>query len=191
MSDFVNYKKRSVTLPGACKDLIDVLNPHDQPQLTGKIDVNAISPDERLTVSRRESVTGGPSEIKKYVTMVFESRARSFTLMVTPPDERITIEVDRVEDGEILASVVVQTGTAQESGVRSFFAQHGLRSPEDSGMPPMFIPSLPVQLTCEISPLPSDAQLLATLVAELLRDVAAVSDDSQLCFRYYEVTDAA
>ena len=115
MSKFVNYKKRSVTLPRGCKNLIDVLQPHGLPKLVSKVYTGAISPNEKPTVTRGESFTGGLSGIDKYVTMVFESRAHSFILMVTPPDEKFTVDVDRMEDGTMGASVVVQSGTEQES----------------------------------------------------------------------------
>ena len=191
MSKFVNYKKRSVTLPSGCKNLIELLQPHGLPKLVNKTHTGPIPPDERPTVTRGKSFTGGLSDINKYVTMVFESRARSFILMVTPPDEQFTVDVDRMEDGMMGAYVLVQSGTDQETAVRAFFAQHGLQIPEDSGTPPMSVPGVPVQTTCDISPMPSEAPLLSQLVSDLLRVVLGLSDDSQLCFRYYEISDAA
>jgi hypothetical protein len=187
MSKFVNYKKRSVMLPAGCKNLFDVLHPHGLPKHVGKVHTGAISPNEPATVTRGESFLGVLSDIDKYVAMVFESRARSFILMVTPPDEQFTVDVHRMEGLRMRASVVVQTGTEQERAVRSFFAQRGLQIPEDSGMPQMFVPGVPVQTLCDISPLPSKALLLSQLLADLLRGTFGLSDDSQLCFRHYEI----
>jgi hypothetical protein len=193
MSKFVNYKKRSVTLPTGCKNLIDVLQPHGLPKLVSKTHTGgpAIPSDARPTVTRGESFFGVLSEINKYVTMVFDSRARSFILMVTPSDEQFTVDVDRMQDGTMAASVVVQTGTEQERAVRSFFTHRGLPVPEDSEMPPMFVPGVPVQITYYISPVPSEASVLSQFVLDLLRVALGLTDESQLCFRYYEIRDAA
>jgi hypothetical protein len=194
MSKFVNYKKRSVLLPAGCKNLFDVLHPHGPPKHVGKIHTDCVSPNQPPTVTRGESFIGVLSDIDKYVAMAFDSRARSFILMVTPPDEQFTVDVGRMEAMEGLsmrASVFVQTGTEQEKVVRSFFVQRGLHVGKDSGMPPMFVPGVPVQTTYDISPLPSKALLLSQLLADLLRGAFGLSDDSQLCFRYYEIKDAA
>jgi hypothetical protein len=173
MSEFVNYKTRSVTLPPGCKNLIDVLQP------------DALPADEPPTVTRGESFAGRLSDIEKYVAMVFESRAWSFILMVTPPEEQFTIHVDRM-DGIMEASVMVQTGTDQERAVHSFFASRDLDIPKNSEMPPQFLPDVPVQVTCDILPFPTEAPLLSKLIAAMLRDAFGLSDDSQLCFRCYE-----
>ena len=190
MSKFINFNKRSVTLPPGCKNLIDILQPPVPSKLVSNIHPGTISPHERPIVTRGESFTGRVSDIGKYVAMVFESRATSFILMMTPPDEAFTIHVDRMEDRAIRASVVVQSATDQERAVRYFFAHRGLNLPEDSGMPPQLVPDLPVQVTCNISPIPSEAPLLSILVADLFRHTLGLSDDSQLCFRYYEARDA-
>jgi hypothetical protein len=85
MSEFVNYRKRGITLPKGCKNLFDVLQSHGLPKLASGVQTGAIPADEEPVVTRGESVTGKLSDIGKYVAMVFESRARSFLLMVTPP----------------------------------------------------------------------------------------------------------
>lgn len=189
MSKFVNYKKRSVALPAGCKNLIDLLGPHGVPKLVGSVPAGSISPHERPTVTRGESVAGRLSGIEKYVTMVFESRTPSFILLITPPDERFRIQADRMQDGKMRVSVMVQAGTDRERAVRSFLAYRGLQVPEDAEMPPQFIPDLPVHITYDISPLPSEASVLSRLIAGLSRDAFGLSDDSELRFRYYEFRD--
>jgi hypothetical protein len=62
--------------------------------------------------------------------------------------------------------------------------------PKDSGFPPMF-PSLPVYLIFELSPLPSQGAMLSELLTDLFRDVGGANGDTQFCFYYTEVTDAA
>jgi hypothetical protein len=92
-------------------------------------------------------------------------------------------------DGMMEASVMVQTGTDQERAVHSFFASRGLDIPKNSEMPPQFLPDVPVQVTCDILPFPTEAPLLSKLVAEMLREAFGLSDDSRLCFRCYEIRD--
>jgi hypothetical protein len=186
MSQFVNYKKRSVTLPPGCKNLIDLLRPRGLSKLHG-----TISPEERPTVTRGETVAGKLSEIQKYVGMMFESHAQAFTVMVSLSDERLTVDFARMTGEMMLASVVFEEDAERERLMRDFFARHGLQAPRDRGRPEQFHPDLPVQLIYRISPLPSDARLLSMLTTDLFHDVCGLSDDSELMFRYYEIANAA
>jgi hypothetical protein len=182
MSKFVNYKKRSVTLPPGCKNLSDLLETHGH---TG-----AVSPDKPPVVSHNE-FAGGISDIEKYVVMVFESSASNLAdLTMTPPEQQFTINVTRMMS-EMSANVHVQAGTNQERAVRSFFAHRGLVIPLDSEViPPQFHPDLPWETVFNILPLPSEAPLLTKLVADLLREVLGVRDGFSLSFQYSEVRDA-
>src|SRR5438045_1448272 len=122
--------------------------------------------------------------------MVSECLSHSVILMITPPEQQITVNVDRMVDGMTRAFVVVQAGTDQEKAVRSFLTNLGFRVADDSGIPWHFVPDLPVHVTYDISPIPPEAPLLSALLADLFRDVG-LRDDSQLCFRYYEFTFTA
>ena len=191
MSKFVNYKKRSVTLPFGCKNLSDLLKAHGTSEPLGKLHAGAISPDKPPFVVHEESFTGTISDIEKYVTMVFESSTSKILLHVTPPDAQFPLSVFRMGD-TIMAGLDVQAGTNQEKAVRSFFAQRGLSVSLDAGiMPPQFHPDLPWRTRFDISPLPSEASILSKFMADLLRDAFGVGDNSPLSFLYGEIKDAA
>src|SRR5947207_13581446 len=109
MSQFVNYKKRSVALPPGCKDLIDLLRPAGAHKADG-----TIPRDDRPSVARGESVTGKLSEIGKYVAMVFHASAEVILLLMSTPDEQLTMNVDRDQSGRITASVLSGHGADRD-----------------------------------------------------------------------------
>src|SRR4051812_38710247 len=106
MSDFINYNKRSVTLPEGCKDLIDVLRSHPLRVLFSNADAGPIPPGARATLTRGETFEGRVSDVDKYVGKVFESRGLSCMLILTPPGEQFTIHIHRHETGSMSARVI-------------------------------------------------------------------------------------
>jgi hypothetical protein len=188
MSGFINYNKRSVTLPEGCKDLIDLLRPHPLPVLFSNADAGPIPPGAQPTLTRGETFEGRVSDIDKFLERLFESRALSCLLLLTPPGEQFTIHIHRHEPGSINASVIY-TGTRQAQGVRLSFTRLGLNPPPEP--PPLSkFHSAPSQRIAQISPIPAEAPLLAQLVTELFEDVFGCTHDSHLSFRYYETTSA-
>jgi hypothetical protein len=183
MSEFVNYRKRSVTLPSGCKDLNDLLQPYGLKGHWGNLLTDIVtSPGTPPVVPNIELFAGKISDIQKYVAMVFEPRtSRALMLKATSRDDLFAIQVVRLEGG-ISAEVEVQAWTNQEKAVRSFFALRGLHIPAESLMPPQFHPDLPWQVTFDISPLPPEPPLLSKFLADLLRDAFGLSDDSELTF---------
>jgi hypothetical protein len=179
-----NPKKRGYLLPHGCKDLIDVLQKGDRQ----KID-DLIAEHQTTGLTRGGAATDKLSEIERYLKMVFESRGLMFTLAISPPDELLTVDV-RQASGTVRASVVVQMGTDRETAVRDFFVGHGLTTPADSAMPEQFHPGLPVHRSYDISPLPTDSARLARLLAEFFRQLCGLADDSDMNFRYEEITNA-
>ncbi len=186
MGQFVNYKKRGFTLPPGCKNLIDVLHPRDKQNFQ-----HFSERVQRSKVKRDESVTGTLSEVGKFVAMLFESHGLAFTLKMSMPDERLTVQVARMAVTTMWAMVVFQNDTDQERTVRDFFARRGLHAPDDATMTgPFLFPDLPVQILYQISPLPSEAALLSQLVVDLFHDCCGLKDDAALHFHYYEMSDA-
>jgi len=181
MSQFINYKTRSVALPPGCKDLIDVLRPTGPP----KAEV-IISPDERPAVTRGGLITGRLSEIGKYVAMVFHARGEMVILLMSTPDEQVTMHLGRDRSRTIAASVVFGYGGDREKAIRAFYQRHGLETPPDSGKPEHFSPHLPVHCNYPVTPLPSEPAPIAEMATELFRSVCALDDKAEIRFRYYE-----
>ena len=65
MSKFVNYKKRGISLPAGCKELIDLLEPSNRRKVN---DLLAPSPD--VKVARDDSFISNLSDIGKPITWV-------------------------------------------------------------------------------------------------------------------------
>ena len=186
MAKFVNYKKRSVTLPPGCKNLGDLLQPHGKPNQRPSIHVGSIPSESPPTVTRSESFEGSLLDVEKYVTITFESQADSVFLIVKSANGQSTVHISRNESGNMSARVDVPGGTAQELALRSFLADHKMRVLPDSGMPAHFDPNLPWKAMFEIAPLPTEAALLSRLVEDLLVQALEARSDSQLSFLYVE-----
>ena len=188
MSKFVNYKKRKVTLPAGCKNLMDLLEPHP---LRGLHDIHDILASGELPASTRKWVaTGTLADIARSVAPVFESRALAFTLDISLSGDQL-VGVGRFGDGEMWSALSVQAGTDRERSVRDFFTRQSLRLPEDTDMPSCFSPELPMHVRYDIIPHPTDAPHLARLLSDLLREVFGLNDESELSFNYVEITPAA
>ena len=188
MSDFVNFNKRSITLPAGCKDLIDVLRPHG---VGLESFWDQLGTDLSHATARGSTVTGGLSEIEKYVRMAFGSRAHVFILNISPTDWRLTLSLIRVLTNPMRASVLLETNTPQEAAVRRFFVDHHMQWPAGSSTPSQFSPQLPVHLICYISPLPSDAVVLSGLASDLFRESCGLTDESELCYHHLELANPA
>jgi hypothetical protein len=183
MSDFVNFKKRGISLPPGCKDLSDVLK-RQRRRKVQQIMQEQSSGAGFIGVGEFER--GKLSDIKKHVTMVFGSIAMC-TLLMGPSERNLIIDISRMVDGSISADVDIEMDTPQETAVRDFFTRHHLTPPDSSPIPEVFNPNLPVTMMCDISPLPAGPDALAKLCVEFFREVCGLSDDSEVCFRQYRV----
>ncbi|HZM05818.1 MAG TPA: hypothetical protein VFC44_22690 [Candidatus Saccharimonadales bacterium] len=182
MNDFVNYKKRSVALPPGCENLLDVLQSLEEQKAQQQVLARL-----RAATMDDKSVTGRLLEIGKYVGLVFESGAIIFTLTITPPDEQLTLTVYRLESGSVQAYIMFQMDSRYEVAVWDFLARRGLKAPEHSALPATFYPGVPVQITCDIVPMPNCASILSELIADLFRNVCEGTEDTALHFTYSEV----
>jgi hypothetical protein len=183
MNEFVNSKKRGVTLPPGCKDLIDLLRPAAEPAVERA--------QRRLAATRDETVTGVLSDLGKYVRMAFESRGVMFALVITPPDERLEVGVSRMEGEEPWVSVTFPDEPEEEKLVCAFFSRKGLKIPEGSGKSSSFSSNLPMKMNYSVSPLPRDAEHISELIADLLRQCARMENDAPLRFDIMEASEAA
>lgn len=184
MSEFVNYNKRSVTLPSGCKNLSDLLkgSPEGLHSLVGGTDL-----DLSKAIPRSEVIRGTLSEISTHVDWFWKSRALSSSLMVSPHNSQLQFNLEKIGQLDKSAHVSIIMGTSEENAVRKFFQRHGLQMPENSILPACFSPDLPVRLICDISPVPSEAWLLSVFVADLLHEVCGLKDDAELNFVHYEL----
>ena len=183
MADFVNYKKRSISLPPGCKDLMDVLQPGG---LRRPDDV--AGPDLSRAISRGQAFKGKLSDIGNHVEKAYKSRALAFTLSVTPPDERITLNLETGLGHRASAFILVKQNTAQDTAMREFFIQHGQPLPDSTPVEPL-LPGVLTQVIYSISQLPSESDMLSILVENLFREVCGLNETSDLCFRYDELVN--
>jgi len=166
MSQFVNYKKRGLTLPPGCKDLSDVL---ERQGLQPLLDLSRLG-------SSGGSVSGRLFEIEKYVQMAFRSRALWFTLVVSPPDKRLTFHIARMRRKAVQAYVLVEKAAPREAAAGVFFARHGLQSTQLSPIMPE------QQFLVRSFPMPSDRIILTKLATDLFREVYRLTDESELFY---------
>jgi len=179
MNEFVNYNKRSVALPQGCKNLLDVIQSLEEQKAQQQ--VIAKLPGSTMDDT---SVTGRLLEIGKYVGLVFEFREIIFTLTITPPDERLILTIHPMENGSAHAYIVFQMDSRCEVAVRDFLARRGLKPPVESALPVTFYPGVPVQITCDIVPMPTCASILSELITDLFRNVCEATEDTALRFSY-------
>ena len=185
MSDLVNYNKRSIALPAGCKDLIDVLRRRGRE----KTDL-LLERCNRAKVTRDESETGPLSDLAKHVRTVLGSSALFSTLCIRSPDDRLTANVGKMLGIKIRASVTFRKGSDQERAVREFLSSRGLEPADDSETPKTFLPDMPIEIICELSPLSSDPAEVARLMVELFRHVG-LNEDAPMHYHLDEASDAA
>jgi hypothetical protein len=126
----------------------------------------------------------------KHVEMIFHSRNPTIGLTVSAPSRELTFTVQRFM-GQPDAYVRFMEEEAQVKEMKNFFAQHGLVIPVDRGMPAQFYPNLPVEVSYDISPLPTDPNDLARIGVELFRKFCGMGESSQVRFDFFEIVKAA
>ena len=182
MSKFVNYKKRSFTLPPGCKNLSDVLAPSRQ-QTKGTI-VSCGFP--RVEIKEDRVPSAGLAQVERYVSIVIASRAELFTLSVAAHGFQFPVTLYRSRIEQMFAIVLVLKEAHQERAVRTYFEQQGLDAIYDQSDV-----DTPDATRCLAFPLPVDVARATSVTIELLRRVYGLSEEAGLDFRYYEMEKAA
>jgi len=184
MSDFVNYNKRSITLPPGCKDLIDVLGREGRhlEWLEKHLGI-----DLSRAITRGGVVEGSILDIEKKVQQTVAGSALIFILKIVPADQRFTFTLQRLYQRPLQAILELETRTPQEAALQRSLAEHNLRTPDDSIAPGLTFPDLPWRLTWPIEPLPSTPLELSRLISEVLRDIGGLTAESTLAFRHHEL----
>src|SRR5712691_4276749 len=110
MSDFVNYNKRSITLPPGCKDLIDVLRGERRnlEWLEKHLGI-----DLNRAITRGGTVKGTFLDIEKKVHQAVTASTLIFILKIIPADQRFTFTLQRLYQRPFQAIVELEIGTPQ------------------------------------------------------------------------------
>lgn len=171
MSDFVDYNKRSIDLPSGCKNLADVLQTKPIP-IRGDVQYAKLS------------------EIGSYIARAWHSDATNVYLSIKPKlavisDGALHFNVKRGPDKTSQAIFEAQMGSAIGVSLTRFMQKHGYKVPDDS-VPDHFSPHLPVEMICDIFPLPTDAFQLAALVLTIFRQVCELADDAPMTIFFVE-----
>lgn len=182
MAEFVNYNKRNISLPPGCKDLMDVLRGRKGAEAERLLELY-----KHAKVTRGGEARGSLSDLEDHVRSIFQSHGTQSSLVIRPPDDLISADVEKSLDEGISAFVWYQHGSELEQTVRDFLTQRGLELPNDS-KPTSFTPNLPYQIICKLSPLPSGPEEVSRLLLELFRH-AGLSDDAPMLFRHNEISE--
>jgi hypothetical protein len=180
MDEFVNYNKRDIDLPMGCKNLMDVLQAKQSQEIQPAAASVALS-----VLAGHGYVEGKLSEVENYVQKLFASRSCVYMLVISALDERLTLNVGRMEDGTMWASATVQQGSIQQLALRDIFARRGWELPANVGNPPQFVPGVPVYQIFSLSPIPVQVSSLSALIADLFLEACASKSDPYLPVRYY------
>ena len=175
MSDFVNYNKRSVTLPFGCKDLAELL---------------ALKSSSSDTTLKHEKLTA----IGEHISRAWNSSSERFVLWISPgkiddPSQgaKLCFTLQRLHGDDLEANLQVRMGSDEEAGFRLFLERHGYALP-DTSVPKQFNPNWPVEILWTVSPFPSKPDEFTALVIALLRQVCRLKDDSEVTVSFHEFT---
>ena len=188
MSDFVDYNKRSVTLPEGCNDLIDVLRRGGR-----KLDwlERHLGIDLSRAITRGGAFRGAFTEIEHKIQQAVTASTLIFIFKIEPTDQRFTFTLHRLYQRPLQALIEVHSGTPQEAALCASLAAHKLRAPYDAKQSKTLFPDLPWRLKCPIEPLPENPLVLSRLISGLLRDVGALTPATEISFQHHEVVASA
>ena len=141
MSKFVNLKKRGISLPPGCKELIDLLEPARRKKAN-----EFITPRTDVKVTRDDTFIGKLSDIGKPISAALESKARVSTLTLDSLDDQLSLGINRMETETLSTSVTFTQSPENERKMKAIFERSGLQVPHDSGVPGHFLKGHPVQL---------------------------------------------
>jgi len=185
MSKFVNFKKRSVSLPVGCKDLVDLLEPAHRRKAT-----ELFASDSNLRATRDDSFVDRLSNLSSTIGAILQSEARMAMLGVSSLDDRLSLDIHRMDGETLSTSMTFAQNPESERKMRAIFERLGLRAPSDSGIPGSFLRDQPVQLIYRIEPEPSTPPDLARLSSAIFQDFCGLVPDSEVQVRFLEVGDA-
>jgi hypothetical protein len=179
MSKFVNYKKRDISLPGGCKDLMDVIT-------QGKTHVSLShfhNAAHELPEGEGKTILGTIADIPKYVLKALGPSSGNFVLMIQSPNHWLAVNIQGLGIDTVSAFVWFPDDPERKKIVQAFFQHHSLEVPNDTEVLAQFLfPDQPVTLTFAIKPEPGDAQGLANLTMDLFRHCCASGENPEMHF---------
>ena len=169
MSEFVNYNKRSVSLPKGCKDLVDVLKQQGS---------SAAKP------GKHEEELGKLSDIEKWAIRAFESEADVVQLEIASSERDARFIFHRTPHKKT-ASVTLRADASAEAAIKVIFERRNLETPTSFGLPKLFFSDSSVAYDLSLAFV--DEASFCAIAKDILREVCGLGDQSSLWFRYTEL----
>lgn len=182
MSDFVDYNKRSVSLPEGCKDLTDVLEQTRSGLASG--DLPLLNVGGRTV--RGGTEIGGLADTANYVGKVFGGKAEQQFLMIFLEREHLTINIFRAAEAGLKASIWFPDDESTVRTMRSFFERWGLKVPPEGSLL-LMLSGAKLQRTWDIFPVPLTPTQLTDILHSLLKQFERVDENLSIKFAFYEV----
>jgi hypothetical protein len=161
MNEFVNYGKRSITLPEGCKDLIDVL----------RLDKPTSGPDP--------GEPGGLADVEAHIARQLQAAAKFSILLILWGHAVNIIQVVLIE-GTLNLWAGMEAWGPTEAAVREVFEHAGIPLAGE----PLKTLAAPTQVLGW--QLPGSAGAAAGLICDLLRSGYGVAEVARLKFYYVE-----
>jgi len=176
MAKFVNYGKRSVTLPAGCKDLIDLLQPGGRGKVASEAEPAPEIRQERFQRS-------GLLQIGRFIAMLVASSTKAFVLLITMRDDCFPLALCAQQGQPVVELHLCAEDLDRARAIRRFLRRVGVKPVQDLPVPEVF-KSLSYQM-------PRDARDITSVVDGLMRRVYGLDDVAGLRFLYYEIGKAA
>jgi hypothetical protein len=181
MSDFVNFGKRSVTLPDGCKDLVDILRAASS--VTPSKPTMPPPSHERPKVTHGQRSVGGVHQVQGFLTRLFESRSELCTLMISSAEDDLTAMVYLGAGSRIFVLILIGHDARLQEAVRSFYVERGIQPSHTYPIPKQEGGGLGCGLVFPMPPLEVET---AQLTGDLFRSISRRGDEVELLFRLYQ-----
>ncbi len=174
MSQFVNFNKRSVTLPPGCKDLIDVLASTRKKRKASSVP-ETFAP---LEIHKERFPSAGLAQLERFVGLLLHPRGEACVIQIAAEalSNPVTLYCSKAEK---MAGIVLDPrDVPQEEAVRSFFHSRATGS---------LLESAHEGTATLLYPLPRHVAAASALVRELIQEVFALGSDAGLDFEHYDI----
>ncbi len=185
-SDFIDFSKRSVSLPSGCKDLADVLAKKGVRQREGSLERQSPISEGNFSTSSWKKVSGNLADLETYCARLFANQ--TCQVSIKSNDKPFEIHLYRVlPDADVTANIEYRAEADLEAAVSSFLERHDLLPQAVSDLslfPSLFFSWVPVQNIHEMAPLPSSALELSILLRNFFREVCGMEEENMVQYTY-------